>query len=499
MTTPNYDLVITGGTVIDGTGADPIRADVGIIDERIAAVGDLADADAGTRIDATNRVVSPGFIDVHSHDDAAAITDPSMRWKTQQGVTSVIVGNCGFGAAPHSCAIRSFSSWDPSNEAAAPWGDYHGFRQRMEAQPPATNLGFLVGHGTARLEAVGEHDRPASATERATMSARVAEGLEAGALGLSTGLIYVPGRFAPTDEITELARLAADASVVYTSHLRDEGDFLLEAVDEALAIGNEAGVAVQLSHHKAYGARNYGKVRATVESVHRARANGQEVTVDVYPYTASSTMLSAMLTNRFLETGPGHDEALIGPHDVTIVSAPGAAQWEGRTLDDIARQLESAPVAAARHIVGQLGDAAMVVVESMSDDDIAHVMAQDFTMIGSDGVLSPGKPHPRLYGTFPRVLGRYVRAGVFSLPEAVRRMTSLAADTFAVSDRGRVAAGACADLVVFDPTTIADTATFEQPDQAPLGIDEVIVNGRRVVSSGAASGGARPGKVLTPT
>ncbi len=493
MTT--YDLLIRGGEVYDGTGTPPLRTDVGVLGDRIAAVGDLAGDAANTEIDARGLAVSPGFIDVHSHDDAEVLVHPTIVCKTLQGVTTDVVGNCGLGIAPHRNAMTSFAAWAPGIDAIAPWDGFHGYFQRLDDAPPSLNVAVLVGHGTARSAVMGSAERPPTAEELAQMRAVVEEGMAAGCAGLSTGLIYEPGRYADTDEVVALAEVAAVAGGIYTTHMRNEADQLLESVTEAIEIGERAGLPVEISHHKASGRANWGKVNDSLALVNAARSLGMQVTLDQYPYTAGSTHLFAVIQNGALDGGTG-GIGHVEPEAVTVASAAGHPEWEGRNLVDIGGLLGTTPRQAADKVIEGTGGRALVVIEMMCEDDVRTVLSHPQTMIGSDGVPAPGKPHPRLWGTFPRVLGHYAHdEAVLPLADAIRRMTSLPAATFSLTDRGVVRPGAFADLVVFDPRTVADTATYADPEQAPAGIAAVVVNGTVIARDGVHTG-ARPGRAL---
>jgi N-acyl-D-amino-acid deacylase len=490
------DLVLTGGTVYDGAGTEPARADVGVRGDRIVAVGDLSSEAAGVIIDATGLAVAPGFIDVHSHDDAAVLADPELRCKTLQGVTTDVVGNCGFGAAPYRQALAVLKPWTPGLESHPAWEGYAGYLAALADSPPSVNVAALVGHGSVRAAVMGNAARPPSTDELRAMQALVEEGMDAGAVGLSTGLIYEPGRYAATDEIVALARVAAAAGAIYTTHMRNEADHLLDAVEEAIAVGEAAGLPVEISHHKASGRSNWGKVTESLAMVDAAVARGGRVTLDQYPYTAGSTTLFAVVQNGALDGGEGGGIGAVEPECVMVASALGHPEFEGRTLVDIGAALGVNPRAAADRVLGDTDNEALVIVEMMSEDDVCTVMRHPRTMIGSDGVPAPGKPHPRLWGCFPRVLGRYARdEGVLTMADAVRRMTSLPAETFGLVDRGVVREGAFADLVVFDPAIVADVGTYDDPCRPPRGIAAVIVNGSVVARDGVHTG-ARPGRAL---
>jgi N-acyl-D-amino-acid deacylase len=489
-----YDLVLHGGVVIDGSGAPAFRADVGVRGDRIAAVGDLSTA-TGTRVDVAGKVIAPGFIDVHTHDDGAVLLHPTMDFKVRQGVTSEIVGNCGLGVAPHPVAVMGLRAFHPTGDLPE-WDGHAGYMALLDLEPASTNVAVLVGHNIVRGAVVGSREEAPSATELAAMEAIVDEGMAAGAIGFSTGLIYEPGRHARHAEIVALARRAAAAGAIYTSHMRDEGVGLLDSIAETLAVGRDAGMRVQVSHHKAAGRDSWGLVRRSLALLDDARARGVDVAADQYPYTAGSTVLAAVVQNGAL-TPQGGPLGRLEPGDVRVASAPRHPEWEGRTIAELATLLGRTPLAAAEHVVAEEGPGATAVLEIMCEDDVRTVMRHPTTMIGSDGLPTlESKPHPRLYGTFPRVLGRYAReAGVLTLADAVHRMTGFPAAHFRLVDRGAVRAGHFADLVVFDAATVADGATYDAPHRPPDGIIHVLVNGTLVVRGGVHTG-ARPGRCL---
>lgn len=489
-----WDLLIAGATVYDGLGSAGARADIAVRGDRIAAVGEL-DGSAGAVIDARGLALSPGFIDVHSHDDVAVLLTPEMDFKVMQGVTTDIVGNCGAGAAPYSVAARMFRSFHP--EPIPEWEGHAGYMSLLDDDPASLNVAVLVGHNALRWGAMGGAARPPGEGEMSQMRSWLAEGLEAGALGLSTGLIYEPGRYASPQEIAVLAAEVGRAGGIYASHMRDEASHLLDSVRETIAVGDVAGVPVQISHHKATGRRNWGRVRDSLRLIDEAQARGLDVTADQYPYTSGSTTLHAVVQNGAL-SARGEEGALgrIAPKDILFASVTRRPQWEGRTLEQVARGLGIPPELAARRVLNDEGGA-VVIVEVADEADVRTVMGHPSTMIGSDGIPASGSnPHPRLYGTFPRVLGRYVRdQGVMPLEEAIRRMTSFPARKFHLADRGVIRAGAFADLVLFDPAAIIDEGTYASPRRYPRGIRAVLVNGVRVVDEGVHTG-ARPGKAL---
>ncbi len=490
-----HDLVIRGGTVYDGTGAPSVAADIGVRGDRIVAIGTIGVRGA-REVDATGLAVAPGFIDVHTHDDFAVLLEPEMSFKVMQGVTTDVVGNCGSGVVPYEAGLIRFRRIHPG--ATPPrWNGFGDYLARVDEARSSLNVAVLVGHGSLRRGAMELAQRPPTRAELERMKAWVREGVEAGAVGLSTGLIYEPGRYAGVDEIVTLAReLGGPRGGLYATHMRNEADGLLDAVREAIRVGEEAGVPVQISHHKASGRNNWGRVRDSLDLIEKARARGVDVTADQYPYTAGSTSLAAVVQNgAFRADSPGGLGELSGA-DVLIASAPKHPEWEGQTLGALAETWSLAAEATAQRVVDAEGDACFVVIFTMEEADVRTVMAHPTTMIGSDGVPSGGKPHPRLYGCFPRVLGRYVReARVLDLPAAIHRMTGMPAAKFQLADRGVIRVGAFADLVLFDPARIADQATYDEPRRFPAGVAAVYVNGVAVALDGAHTH-ARPGRAL---
>jgi N-acyl-D-amino-acid deacylase len=489
-----FDVVIRGATVFDGSGADGVVQDVGVRGERIAAVGELGAASAGEVIAGAGLALAPGFIDVHAHDDWAVLLDPEFPCKVMQGVTTDIVGNCGIGVAPFSSASRVLS-YDP-DRAITPWEGFAGYLERVDEVRPSLNIAVLMGHGTIRLGSLGNAQRPPTEAELDEMRAWVREGRDAGAVGLSTGLIYEPGRYAATEEIIALARELGPDGGLYTTHMRNEGRFLLDSVREAIRIGEEAGVPVQISHHKVGGRDNWGLVNQSLLLIEEARARGVDVMADQYPYTAGSTQLAAiLLNNAFNEKGVDGGLGRAEPGNVLIASCPAHPEYEGKTVQELADLFDLPGEEAAQRVVRE-DSTTFAVIETMAEADVRTVLRHPTTMIGSDGIALGSKPHPRLYGTFPRVLGRYVREeGVLDLATAIHRMTGMPAKRFKLEGRGSIAPGAFADLVLFDPATIADTGTYSDPARSPVGISGVWVNGARVARDGEHTH-ARPGRAL---
>ena len=469
-----FDAIIRGGTVIDGTGAPGVRADVAISGDRIAKVG-VVEGSAALEIDAAGMAVTPGFIDVHAHDDAAVLSTP-MDFKLFQGVTTDVVGNCGAGVAPTmpDGSIVPFVTMVLGECANPTWRSFSEFMLAVEDAKPALNVACMVPHGAVRYATMGMDSRAPTDAELDEMRAKIADGMAAGAVGFSTGLIYPPGTFATTEEIVELAKVAAQHGAIYVSHIRDEGLLLMEAVKEAVRIGDEAGLPAQISHHKAGSSDVWGMTRDTIAFIEERRAAGQDVTFDVYPYIAASTVLSAFArrTER------------VDPESVLLASVNGMPDWEGKRLTELADELDLPADEVASRVLSQ-DPGATAIFFMMDEADVARVIAHPQCMIGSDGIPSKGKPHPRLYGTFPRVLQKYVREErLFPLEEAVRKMTSLPAGRFQLTDRGVLREGAFADVVTFDAERVTDIATYHEPRQYPAGIGAVLVNGELVVNGG---------------
>lgn len=469
------DLLIEGGTVVDGSGAPRVLADVAVEAGRIMAVGTNLDVKARQRVDARGMVIAPGFIDCHTHDDCAVTRLDAIRPKLMQGVTTVIAGNCGLSAAPLTRAevpppldlldVREFGN-----------ASFAGFLRSVEDAGPYVNCGFLVGHTTLRVEAMHDLDRAAAAAEIAAMRELAREALDAGALGVSIGTYYPPAAAATADEIVAVCEAMRPAHHVLAAHLRDESDKILEAIDEALAIAGRLGVTLVISHHKLSGAANHGRSRQTLPHIAHA-ARRRSVCMDCYPYDASSTVLLAKSAN---------DARRV----IVAWSAPHP-EFSGRDLDDIAAER-----GLDRYAAAELAAPGGGIYFSMDMADVRAIVSHPLAMIGSDGLPHDRHPHPRLWGTFPRVIGRYARdEGWFPLEQAVHKMTGMTAQRFGLTDRGRVAPGMAADLTVFDPLRILDVATYEKPNQPPLGIELVIVNGEIVVNRGEVA--ARPaGRVL---
>ena len=477
-----YDVIIRGGTVFDGTGDAGVPADLGVRGDRIATVGAIGeDATAGEVVDASGLAVTPGFIDVHAHDDTLVFVEPDVTGKVMQGVTTVINGNCGAGVVPARYS-RRFGEVDASKIPA--WETYGGYLDAIAQQPPSQNVATLVGFGTMRAGALGggKIDRPATADEIAQMQAWLREALQAGAVGMSTGLIYEPDRYSTTDEIAEVAKPLAEYGALYASHVRGEGATLLDAHAEAMEIGRRAGVRVQISHHKASGRANWGRIRDSIAQIEEARARGEDVTCDQYPYTAGSTRLFALVQNG--RVGDSGADAIPGS-DILLAMVPQHTEWEGKSVADLADEWDVPDEQAAQRIIDEGGSGTIVVQFAMDEADVRTILAHPTTMIGTDGLGFGSRPHPRHYGSYPRILGKYVREeGVITLEDAIWKMTGFPATKFDLPGRGFIREGAIADLVVFNPETVAEVSTYEDPRRTPIGMPWVFVNGEAVVRLG---------------
>ena len=526
-----YTLIIRNGKVVDGGGNPWFKADVGVVGDTIRTVGRLGRERADVTIDAEGMVVSPGFIDIHTHSDGPLLVDGEGHAHIRQGVTTNVIGNCGGSLAPVTAKSREY--------AAARLGEFEGveldwstlgeYLDRLEKQGVSVNVVPLVGQGTVRGSVMGFADRPPTSTELEEMKDLVASAMEDGAYGLSSGLIYVPGSYADTGEVTELAAVAAAYGGSYNSHIRGENDTLLDAVAEAIAIGRRTGAPVQIAHFKAMGRHMWGRSVDSLGLVDEARAAGVDVTCDQYPYNASATGLSAYMPAWLHVGGPEcmvqrlKDPAArarlrrdilnglpgwVSLHkgvgwDNTMVTSCADHELEGLTVSKIAVRRGADDFDTAFDLLLEFKGRVHVVYFTIGDEDIERIMRHPAVMVGSDssaiaaeGPLARGKPHPRTFGTFVRVLGHYVREKrTITLEEAVRKMTSFPAGKMRLYDRGLIRPGVKADIVVFDPETVTDRGTYTDPFQYPAGIVHVFVNGKHTIKDGQHLG-TKAGAVL---
>jgi N-acyl-D-amino-acid deacylase len=468
----HYDLLIRNATVVDGTRAPRYEADIAVAGGRIAAIGRMDGDKGNVEIDASGRVAAPGFIDSHTHDDRLMLSGPDMAAKVSQGVTTVVAGNCGISLAPAPNGMRAPVT--PPLDIVDEEGGWFRFRtfaeyvEQLGGTPAATNCALLVGHTMLRVQTMDNVDRAAKPSEMKRMREMVDEALAAGAVGVSTGLYYEPACAAPTSEVIEVCRPLKERNGLYVTHMRNEGDNILSSLEETFRIGRELGVPVVISHHKVAGQPNHGRSKETLALI-EARMKSQPIGLDCYPYCASSTILSA--------------SRVAGASKTLVTWSKTHPEVAGMDLTDIKIPLDELLPAGAIYF-------------SMDEADVQRILSFEHTMIGSDGLPHDAAPHPRLWGTFPRVLGHYARGlGLFPLETAVYKMTGLTARTFGLKDRGVLRTGMCADITIFDAAQVDEAGTFARPIQPAKGIDSVIVNGTVVWRDGKPTG-ARPGQVL---
>ncbi len=511
-----FDLLIKNGTVLDGTGAEAIRADVGICGEQIEAVGDFSQAEAKQIVDAAGKMVCPGFIDAHSHSDAYLLIEPRASSKIFQGITTEVCGNCGASVAPRLGDAKLPSDWQ-DKPFPGTWSTVAEYRKLFEQAQPVVNEALLIGHNTLHRGICGYEPRGANPDELKEMCRALEQALDEGGCGMSTGLIYPPASAVPTEEILALANVCAANGKIYTSHMRSEGKRLLEAIDETLEIGRKSGARVQISHLKASGKANWHKLDSAIEKIEAARAEGREVAADRYPYTAAQTDLDIILPDWALYDGKEavlgrlkdskvrkkiRDEILeergeFGFSTVMIGSIENQKYhtFKGVKLNDAAQQLGMEPVDALLHIVEQDDLRTGGIFFGMSEENMWRVLETPWVMIGCDaslrapdGILSKDHPHPRAYGSFTKFLRAALDGKTVALPEAIRKMTALPAEQFRLKNRGVLKKGNFADVVVFDPKAIQENTTYADPHQLSDGMDAVIVNGTLTMENGMLTG-----------
>lgn len=524
-------LVIKGGRVISGDGSPAIESDIAIDGDRITMIAPAIDAPGAEVVDARNRIVSPGFIDIHSHTDLSLLYNPFAESKLRQGVTTEVAGQDGSSVGPWSDehVAQMSDRYQSRYNTPIDFNDLPTFFDRIRKERPAVNFASMIGAGTVRGRVVGNEDRPATEAELAEMVRYVSEAVEAGACGLSSGLEYIPGAFASIDELVQLCAPLQSRGLPYASHMRNEDNELLAAIEEAITIGQRAGVHTHISHLKAQGQGNWWKGQAALDTITAASEGGLPVTFDRYPYVAYSTGLGSLFpvwareggTDKFLERLDSEADSeriksavlakvnQLGSWNSVQITSTGAdsLSWaRGRKLGDLAEERQENPYDLAVHLIRSDRSRTGMVGFGMSEENTSAILKHPLGMVCSDGgaratygPLSEGTPHPRTYGSFPRVLGYYARDNqLMPLELAVHKMTAMPASVLGFKDRGLLRQGYAADLVVFDPETIADKATFEDPHQYASGIDHVIVNGQIVLSNNEHSG-KRPGKVVTPS
>jgi N-acyl-D-amino-acid deacylase len=523
-----FDLAILGGTVVDGTGAPERKADVAIQGDRIVRIGRVKKGEAVRDFSAIGAVVAPGFIDTHSHSDLMALAEPALLPKLMQGVTTELLGQDGIGAAPmrkeYVAPWRQYLSGLSGDPPIAwDWDSLGQYAERLSAKPTGPNLALLVPQGNVRMVVLGMENVPADIFQVQAMEDEVRKAMEEGAVGISLGMIYMPCTFSRRDELIRLFHTCGRLGGFFVVHIRSGSDLLLESIEEVVTMAREAEIPLHISHFKAAGKRNWHKMEGALEAVDRAHREGLDITFDIYPYTAGSTMFMAILPAWVMEGGapktmerlrspdlrakireeflspppPGPDGPSwenyannVGWKNIIISSVESKKNqsWVGRSVADIAEGEDKDPAETAFDILLEENGRVGMILFAMDEEKMAMGLRHPLGTICTDGLLG-GRPHPRVYGTFPRVLGRYVRERKdMPLEEAIRKMTSLPARRLGLKDRGVLAEGKAADIVVFNPVAISDRATYEDPRQYPLGIRQVIVNGVLTVEGGQHTG-----------
>ncbi len=524
----DFDLVIKDGLVYDGLGNPGLVTDIGISRDLIKYLGKISYSRGRAVLEARGLAVAPGFIDVHDHSDVQLLVNPKAESAVHQGITTTISGNCGSSPFPIADEIfeQEKDSLKKRYEIDLTWRDIRGFFSRIEEKGIALNYGTLIGQGAIRGAAMGFNDRAPKPAELEKMKALVSENLKNGALGLSSGLEYTPGSFAQPDELVELCKIVALAGGVYATHMRDEGDTLIESLMETIDVAKKSGVSVQISHFKVAYPRNWGKIDAAIVEIEEAKKDGVDIFCDRYPYIAGATSLDFNFplwarqgtTEEFLSRlkDPYQDAKLrsyiaerekkLESWDKVVISyvlTEKNRKFEGKNILEASREAGKPPYEFMRDLLIEENDQVGIVIFMMKEENLTRILAHPLVGIGTDGearapygLLGRGKPHPRVYGTFPRAIGKYVREEkLLKLEEMLKKMTSVPARRFGLQKRGVVRAENIADLVIFDPDKIIDKATWKEPHQYPAGVEYVLVNGEIVIDKGSHTG-KLPGKIL---
>jgi len=514
----SYDLILRNGKVITGVSQTWFETDIAVRDGRIVRIGYLKNVSSDVVIDVKGKYVVPGFIDMHNHSDISIIAFPEALNSLMQGVTTIVIGNCGFSAAPVlpkslNDVKRFWSQLSLGISVDITWNSFDEYLRTLERIKPAVNIVPLVGHGTLRINAAGFTDY-LSSEALGIMKELTVDAMKSGAFGISTGLIYPPSSYASINELVELAKIVSSYGGIYSTHIRSESHKLLDAVKEALEVGLNARLPVEISHLKAAGRSNWGKVREVIDLIKKYREYGVEVNYDIYPYTAGSTSLTALLPQplykdgldklisklsdkefreeviKLVESSSDWENLLsiLRWDDIVISYSWSCKSCEGRNILELSRELGKDPYDIIFDLICSDQGRTLMVMHFMSEEDLIYGLKQPYSLIGSDSLVIPpgiGKPHPRFFGTFPRVIKRYVKdLGILSLEEAIAKMSSIPAQKLRLNDRGIIAPGFKADLVILDIKNVEDRATFEDPNNYPAGIDYVIVNGSVSVSEG---------------
>jgi len=506
-----YDLIIKNGRILDGSGAPWIRADIAIKGDEIVGIGRF---EGGNAIDVSDLFVAPGFIDVHSHADFQVFVEPTLKNRLFQGVTTHVIGNCGDSGAPI-INKKDLSFIDPfGHEAEISWSSMEDYVQKIKQTKHYTNVATLVGHGRIRHNVMGYQNRKPTYEELEKMKELVAESMQAGALGISTGLLYAPGSYCDTQEIIELCKVVTKYNGIYVTHLRDQKSRLMDSINESIKIGEQANIPIHISHFKTSGKSNWGKIKNALQLINEARNRGIDITVDQYPYTSGHGYLLGSIPGWLQDMGEEELKIrLRQPHirkklkeemvsfewnSFIITYLPSEnKEFLGKNLGLLAEEKGQDPVDFLCDLLLEHGLDIMIISFWGCEEDVREIMKSDLQFVASDGIESPhGQVHPRTYGTFPRIINKYVKEGIISLPEAIRKMTSFPALRFGLVDRGLIKVKNKADLVVFDLKKVKDTATIDQPRALPRGINYIIINGQVIVKNQKIVGEAN-GQMLT--
>lgn len=516
-----FDVIIENGTVIDGTGKEPIKSDIGVINGKIKSIGNLCTASAKVKIDASGQYVCPGFIDAHNHTDTYSRAFPGAEGKILQGVTTDICGLCGGSAAP--IGAGCIDEYVNRNKNLLPQFVFNpiypiSFSEYIEEvgkRGNSTNMAMFVGNSNLRIHAIGYENRKASHEELEVMKKMLSQAMESGAFGLSTGLTYVPSMFASTDELIELCKAMVPYGGIYNSHMRNEGNSVIESVKEVIEIAERSGCHGHISHLKVMGRNNHGKSHECLKLIEEANREGINITFDVYPYTAGSCGLGTLLPDWVLSIGFEDDFAALidnrdriikdmekddwdnislscGYNNIFIGNAGEFSQYEGKSIAQIAKENGISEIDAVFKVLADSKGQATMIYHALSEDDLIEFMKSPYCMIGTDayarhyeGPSAAGKPHPRNYGGFPRYISRYVlNDSILNLEEGIYKITGLPAKTFNIAGRGEIKAGYIADITVFDPESITDTGDYETPNKKPKGVNWVLIDGQIVVKNG---------------
>jgi len=524
----DFDLVIIGGHIFDGLGKEAIKADIGISGNFIKEIGKISSARGKSVIEAKNLAVCPGFIDAHEHTDVELLVNPKAESSIRQGITTLVSGNCGSSPFPIAEEIydETRENLKEQLEIDLTWMDIKGFLSRLEEEGIALNYATLVGQGAIRGASMGFNDRPPKQEELERMKMLVEENIKSGAVGLSTGLEYAPGSYAQPDEITALCNAVARLGGVYATHMRDEGDRLLESLEESIEVARKTGVSLEISHFKIAYPRNWHKIDQALAKIEEAKKEGISIFCDRYPYIAGSTGLSFYFplwarqgtTDEFLarlkdptlnsklRAHVAEQEKKLGSWEKVIISSVASEEnrnIQGKSVLEAAEELGKEPYDFMKDLLIEEKNRVGMIIFMMKEENLKRILAHPLVGIGTDGsavspygLLGRGKPHPRLYGTFPRVLGKYVREEkIIPLPEMIKKMTSVAAEKFGFEKRGILQSDYFADIVIFDRDKVIDRATWTDPHQYPAGIEYVLVNGAVVIEKDEHTGNL-PGRIL---